>query len=49
MNKIIVNANKTVGKIKPMHAVNNGPLGGPARGQWDLMKEAGIPFASPRK
>ena len=45
MNKITVNANKVVGKIKPMHAVNNGPLGGPGRGKWELMKEAGIPFA----
>lgn len=45
MAKITINANKTVGKIKPMHAVNNGPLGGPGWGRWDLMKEAGIPFA----
>lgn len=45
MSSFNVVTDKIIGKIKPMHAVNNGPLGGPASGKWELMKEAGIPFA----
>ena len=45
MTNLYVKTNEIIGKIKPMHAVNNGPLGGPGSGQWELMKEAGIPFA----
>ena len=49
MTTVRVNFEKTVGKIKPMHAVNNGPTKGPRMfplsGNFDAYKEAGIPFA----
>ena len=46
MNQIVINANKIIGKIKPMHAVNNGPVH--IEGEKSNFKEfvnAGIPFA----
>ena len=36
--------NKTVGKIKPMHAVNNMPLRGTSDSMHHYVKEAGIPL-----
>lgn len=36
--------NKTVGKIKPMHAVNNMPLRGTSDSMHHYVKEAGIPY-----
>ena len=47
MKKIYVDLTQTCGVIKPMHAVNNGPLGKSVRGtsNFDLYKEAGIPYA----
>ena len=45
MNVITINANNIVGKIKPMHAVNNGPVH--VEGEKSNFKEfvdAGIPF-----
>ena len=49
MSKISVDFEKTVGKIKPMHAVNNGPIPAPPdrgdRGNMKQWAEAGIPYA----
>lgn len=45
MQNIKVDFTKTVGKMKPMHGLNNGPLTGNLR--WDarhLFREAGIPI-----
>ena len=49
MVNLNINFNKELGKIKPMHSVNNGPIM-PSRmfsksGNFDAYKEAGIPFA----
>lgn len=49
MVNLHINFNKELGKIKPMHAVNNGPVM-PSRmfsksGNFDDYKEAGIPYA----
>ena len=44
ISDFIVKTSKVKGVIKPMHAVNNGPMrvgGGP----FELLKEAGIPYA----
>ncbi len=46
MNQIVINANKIIGKIKQMHAVNNGPVhveGGVSNFQAFI--DAGIPYA----
>lgn len=47
--KISVDFSKAAGKIKPMHAVNNGPVGGNVRGgafsNVHLFEAAGIPYA----
>ena len=44
-----VNFSDIIGKIKPMHSVNNGPIGGRAHGSGDsnarYFTEAAIPFA----
>ena len=49
MNRVTVNFNKTLGKIKPMHAVNNGPVYKFASDQRitniDSYRDAGIPYA----
>ncbi|MBQ7913806.1 MAG: hypothetical protein IJ308_08775 [Clostridia bacterium] len=45
MSKITVDTGKTIGKIRPMHAVNNGPVAGAGRGKFEFLKEAGIPYA----
>ncbi len=48
MNTITVDFTKTVGRIKPMHAVNNGPLkyrADQTRHNYDTYKAAKIPFA----
>lgn len=42
------NPKNKIGKIKPMHAVNNGPIkgrGDQTRGNFNAYKEAGIPYA----
>ncbi len=46
MNKIIVDFNKKVGKIKPMHSVNNGPAypKGTKRGNFETFSELEIPY-----
>lgn len=47
MNKIIINPEKKIGRIKPMHAVNNGPLdkaGSQIRSNFNTFKAAGIPY-----
>ncbi len=48
MVKVEIDASKVVGKIKPMHAVNNGPLIGKKTQKMDnfkAFKEARIPFS----
>lgn len=40
-----IDLKKTNGKIKPMHAVNNGPTGGRAGGNIELFKSLEIPYA----
>lgn len=45
MATISINTGAIIGKIKPMHAVNNGPVAGPGSGSFDFLKEAGIPYA----
>lgn len=44
MAKITIVEN-VVGKIKPMHAINNGPTAGTSTLLWDTFKRAGIPYA----
>ena len=49
MSSLVINTAKVLGKIKPMNAVNNGPVK-PARsfskhGNFEDYKAAGIPFA----
>ena len=46
MTNITIDLSKTLGKIKPMHAVNNGPSGSEVRGtsNFPLFREAGIPY-----
>ena len=46
MTNITIDLSKTLGKIKPMHAVNNGPAGSEVRGtsNFPLFREAGIPY-----
>ena len=48
MVNIRVDFNGSAGKMKPMHAVNNGPVGSKVRmgnSTYAYFKEAGIPFA----
>lgn len=49
MSKIIINTNEKMGKIKPMHAVNNGPVYKFGADQQitniDTYRDAGIPYA----
>ena len=49
MNNITIDFNKTLGKVKPMHAVNNGPVYKFAADQRitniDHFRNAGIPYA----
>lgn len=47
MTILKIDLTKTAGKIKPMNAVNNGPIGGKTRnnGNFQLYKEAEIPYA----
>ena len=49
MEQVIVNFEKKLGAIKPMHAVNNGPAYKFAADQRitniDAFREAGIPYA----
>ena len=49
MPTVLIETNCALGKIKPMHAVNNGPIKGsrmfPNSGNFDAYKEAGIPYA----
>lgn len=44
MAQVKIDLNKETGKIKPMHAVNNGPVKLPS-GNFEQYKELGIPFA----
>ncbi len=46
MNDLLVDFNEVQGKVKPMHAVNNGPIFS-VRGisNWEDFKAAGIPYA----
>ena len=47
MTILKIDLTKTAGKIKPMNAVNNGPIGGKTRnnGNFQLYKKAEIPYA----
>ena len=48
MKNLLIDFNKIDGKIKPMNAVNNGPVGGGVRGETPFVrnfKDAKIPFA----
>ena len=49
MENIKINFNSITGKIKPMHAVNNGPIGASdveqTRGNFSDYKKARIPYA----
>lgn len=48
MCTITIDFEKTVGPIKPMHAVNNGPIKAPStqtRGNFETWVDAGIPYA----
>lgn len=47
MNRIKIDLNITAGKIKPMHAVNNGPFSGNSAGRtnYDTYKALKIPYA----
>lgn len=47
MITIKIDLTQTAGAIKPMNAVNNGPIGGKTRnnGNFELFKEAEIPYA----
>ena len=49
MPTVLIETNCALEKIKPMHAVNNGPIKGsrmfPCSGNFDAYKEAGIPYA----
>lgn len=46
MTKLTVDFSEIKGKIKPMHSVNNGPVGGTwGVGNIELFREAGIPYA----
>lgn len=51
MNKAIANFNKKIGKIKPMHAVNNWPAHpkGTIRGNFETFSELGIPYVRKAK
>ena len=42
--QVKIDLNKETGKIKPMHAVNNGPVKLPS-GNFEQYKELGIPYA----
>ena len=48
MSTVKIDFSKKIGKIGPMHAVNNGPAGSDVRGGFEnvtAFREAGIPFA----
>ena len=48
MEKILVDYSKNIGKVKPMHAVNNGPAGKSVRNgcnNFDYFRDAHIPYA----
>jgi len=47
MNTITIDLTKKLGKVKPMHAVNNGPGGSEVRGTSNIeyFRAAGIPYA----
>ena len=47
MSKVTIDFSKSVGPIKPMHSVNNGPAGSRVRGtgNYAAYSAAGIPFA----
>lgn len=48
MSEIIIDFGEGCGKVKPMHAVNNGPVGSKVRkgnSTYDYFREAGIPYA----
>ena len=44
MNTVKFNSEKTLGRIKPMHGVNNGPITRAGTSNFDAFREAGIPF-----
>lgn len=46
MNKVTVNFNENIGKIKPMHSVNNGSAypKGRTRGNFETFSELEIPY-----
>lgn len=48
MSRILIDFKQQTGKMKPMHAVNNGPVGSKVRmgnSTYAYFKEAGIPYA----
>lgn len=48
MAHITIDRNTVTGRIKPMHAVNNGPIkarSDQSRGNFELFRDAGIPYA----
>ena len=48
MKNIKIDFAKKMGKVKPMHSVNNGPVGSKVRmgnSTYPYFKEAGIPYA----
>lgn len=48
MTNILIDFTKSEGKVKPMHAVNNGPVGSKVRmgnSTYAYFREAGIPYA----
>ena len=47
MSKITIDFSKSAGRVKPMHAVNNGPIAPNVRGtsNFEIYKAAGIPYA----
>jgi len=45
MAHITVDFSKTVGPVKPMHSVNNGPAVTRGLGNFEAYRDAGFPFA----
>ena len=45
MTKITIHFEKMLGRIKPMHAVNNGPIKDAERGNFEAYKALAIPYA----
>ena len=45
MKHVTVNFNNTVGKVKPLHAINNAPIIGTNDKQYHYLKDASIPYS----